>query len=537
MKLKKIIFNSFCIVTFCLFLVACSNDNGNKAQKDTLNWDEEQKIQTLDPAQATDQSSLTLLNSTMEGLYRTGIDSRTEPGMAKKAVDSKNKKEFTFYLRKAEWSNGDPVTAQDFVYAWRRAASPQTNSPYAYMFEVLDNGEDVVKGIKPPEDLGVHAEGNKKLVIRLHSNTPYLNEMLGFPAFFPLNKKLVEKKPEQSGLRKSLLVYNGPFKITQWSKNNEKWQVSKNRKYWDKKFVKLSKINFQVNTSNNKAYELYQDSKLDWVPLNVTDIKKEKKKSIVHKTSTMSYLQYNQNKSVLQNKDIRRAISLAINRRNLVNKVLDDGSKVAKSGVPTGTFYYWDTEFNKQAKLKRAVRSNTKQAKKLWKKGLEKEKIDSLEFKLLTDNSDKNIQTAKYIVKQVRKKLPNARIKLIVTSTRNFDKKAKAGDFDIALTTHNAEFRDPITFLNLYTSNSLSNDGSWRNSEYDRLVNNAQTVHAGEPRKRWNDMIQAEMILMNEQGIAPLYEKGETILLNKQVSGVVYKPVGVGYDFKRARIK
>lgn len=538
MKRKKFFLSCFYVSILCLFLGACSNKTSEGSQKNTLYWDEEQNIQTLDPALATDQASLTTLNSTMEGLYRVGTESRAEPGVAKRVVVSKDKKQFTFYLRDSKWSNGDPVVAQDFVYAWRRAAAPQTNSPYAYMFEALRNGADVAKGIKPVKELGVHAEGPKKLVVKLHSNTPYLNEMLGIPVFFPLNKKIVQKNGNQYGTKDSSFLYNGPFKLTKWSKSNQEWQIVKNKKYWDKKFVKLARINFRANTSNKKAYELFSNSKLDRAPLNTSEIKKiKKKRTIEHKSSTMVYLQYNQTKKPFQNKNIRRAISLAVNRKKLVESTLADGSKVAKSALPTGTFYYWDTEFNKQAKLERAVKSNKKQAKKMWERGLKQEKISNLEITLLTDNTDKNLQTAAYVKKQLVKKLPEVKVSLTTTSTKNFSKRANKGDFDIALTSHNAEFRDPITFLQLYTSTSSENAGSWSNSEYDKLVNNAQTIHAGEPKERWNDMIQAELILMNEQGIAPLYEKGETILLNKRVRNIVYKPVGIGYDFKRARIK
>lgn len=538
MRLKKITYSFFATIIMLLFLGACSkNSNGNN-QKNSLNWDEENKIQTLDPAQAIDQASLTTLNSTMEGLFRTGTDSRAEPGIAKKVTNSKNKKEYTFYLRDAQWSNGEPVIAQDFVYAWRRAAAPQTNSPYAYMFKNLYNGKDVVEGLKPVKDLGVRAVGDKKLVVKLQNETPYLNEMLGFPVFFPLNKKSIDNFSHSTDIKATSLIYNGPFKLTQVATSRKNWRIEKNENYWDKKFVKLAKVDFQTNIKNNYAYKEYRASKLDRVPLNLTEIKKLKNKSTIeHKTATVVYLQYNQNKAQFKNRNIRRAISLAVNRKKLVKDVLGDGSKVAESAFPTGTFHYWNSEFNKQAKLKRAVKSDNKKAKKLWKKGLDEEHLSNLKIRLLADNSDKNQQTAKFVAKQLESKLPNAKVVISSNSVEDFRKMATNGDFDIVLSSHNAEFRDPITFLNLYTVNSPLNDGSWHNSEYDKLVDDAMSVHASEPQKRWNDMIQAEMILMNEQGVAPLYEKGETILLNKQASGIVYKPVGVGYDFKRAHIK
>ena len=190
MKLRKVAAAGSVVALSALALAAC----GNKSTTSTkvLNWDETAELPTMDLSKSTDTVSFDALANTMEGLYRLGKDSKIEPGLAKKTKVSDNGKQYTFYLRKDKWSNGDNVTAKDFVYSWQRTVNPKTASQYAYLFSGIKNADQIAAGKKAPSTLGIKAEGNYKLVVTLDKKMPYFKLLMGFTVFFPQNTTDVE---------------------------------------------------------------------------------------------------------------------------------------------------------------------------------------------------------------------------------------------------------------------------------------------------------------------------------------------------------
>ena len=197
----------------------------------------------MDPSKVMDTIGGDMLNNTMEGLYRLGKDSKVEPGIATKTTVSKDNLTYTFTLRKnAKWSNGDKVTADDFVYSWRRTVDPKTQSQYSYLFEGVKNIDDITAGKKAPSTLGIKSVGQYKVVVTLTKKIPYFKLLMGFPSFFPQNKTAVEKYGKKYGTSSKYMVYDGPFKMTGWTGTNLSWTLSRNKNYWDKSHVKLDKI-------------------------------------------------------------------------------------------------------------------------------------------------------------------------------------------------------------------------------------------------------------------------------------------------------
>lgn len=252
MKFKKVIATGASLVALGLALTACGSNSSKSglADKQVLNWSYASELPSMDLSTATDTISFDQLNSTMEGIYRIGKNSKVEPGLATKTEVSKDGLTYTFTLRKNDkWSNGDPVTAQDFVYSWRRTVDPKTGSQYAYLFDGIANANDIIAGKKAVDTLGIKAEGKYKLVVTLEKKLPYFKLLMGFPVFFPQNQNVVEKYGKKYGTAAKYLVYNGPFKMEGWSGSNLSWKLVKNKNYWDKKDVKLSQINFSINKS------------------------------------------------------------------------------------------------------------------------------------------------------------------------------------------------------------------------------------------------------------------------------------------------
>ncbi|WP_178195987.1 peptide ABC transporter substrate-binding protein [Ligilactobacillus sp. Marseille-Q7487] len=542
MKLKKFAAVGTVLAVSALTLAACGSNKSSSSGSDAqvLNWNESAELPTMDLSQATDTVSFTALNNTMEGLYRIGKNSKIEPGIAKKTEVSDDGLTYTFTLRKdAKWSNGDPVTAKDFVYSWQRTVDPKTGSQYAYLFDGVANVNDIMNGKKPVTDLGIKAEGDYKLVVTLDKEVPYFKLLLGFPTFFPQNEKAVEKYGSKYGTASKYMVYNGPFKLTGWTGTNLSWTLAKNNAYWDKKAVKLSKINYKVNKTASTSYNLYQSGKLDATSLSAEQAKQLKgsKEYVSRPQASTFYFEYNQTKKAFKNKKIRQAISMVINRKQFVDKVLGDGSIPAKGLVPEGLSSYDGTDFATAAYEKTGVEYNVEEAKKLWKEGMAEEGLTSLDITLLSDDTDGAKKSTEFVQSAIESNLEGANVTAANVPFKTRLDRSQKGDFDVVISAWGADFADPISFLDMFTTNNSYNRGKWSNAEYDALVNASKTTDAVDPAKRWDDLVKAEKILMEDQGVSPIYQSTQAWVIKSKVKGVIYNSSGANYNFKEAYVK
>ena len=539
MKLAKIAAAGSVAALCALTLGACGSKSSDSASKQVLNWNESAELPTMDLSKATDVVSFDTLNNTMEGLYRLGKDSKIEPGLATKTKVSSDGLTYTFTLRKdAKWSNGDKVTAKDFVYSWRRTLDPKTNSQYAYLFEGIKNATDVMNGKKSTKEVGVKADGDYKLVVTLDKQIPYFKLLMGFPTFFPQNQKAVEKYGSKYGTASKYMCYDGPFNLTKWTGTNLSWSLKKSDNYWDKKNVKLDSINFKVNKSNSTAYNLYQSGKLDATSLSAEQAKQLKGQSgyTVRQAASTFYFQYNQTKPEFQNKKIRQAISMAIDRKEFVNKVLGNGSIPAKGLVSTGLATRNGKDFADASYVKDGVTVNLAKAKKLWAEGLKEIGKDSLTFGILSDDTDAAKKTTEFIQSAIESNLKGAKVECANVPFKTRLNRTNQGQFDIVISAWGADFADPISFLDMFTSNNSYNAGKWKNAQYDKLIEASKSTDAGNSGKRWDDLVSAEKILIQEQGISPLYQQATAWMVKPKVKGVIYNSAGANYNFKNAYV-
>ena len=537
MKLAKVAAAGSVAALCALTLGACGSKASDSASKQVLNWNETAELPTMDLSKATDVVSFDMLNNTMEGLYRLGKDSKIEPGIATKTKVSSDGLTYTFTLRKdAKWSNGDKVTAKDFVYSWRRTLDPKTNSQYAYLFEGIKNATDVMNGKKSTKEVGVKADGDYKLVVTLDKQLPYFKLLMGFPVFFPQNQKTVEKYGSKYGTASKYMCYDGPFNLTKWTGTNLSWSLKKSDNYWDKKSVKLDSI--KVNKSNSTAYNLYQSGKLDATSLSAEQAKQLKGQSgyTVRQAASAFYFQYNQTKPEFQNKKIRQAISMAIDRKEFVNKVLGNGSIPAKGLVSTGLATRNGKDFADASYVKDGVTVNLAKAKKLWAEGLKEIGKDSLTFGILSDDTDAAKKTTEFIQSAIESNLKGAKVECANVPFKTRLNRTNEGQFDIVISAWGADFSDPISFLDMFTSNNSYNAGKWKNAQYDKLIEASKSTDAGNAGKRWDDLVSAEKILIQEQGISPLYQQATAWMVKPKVKGVIYNSAGANYNFKNAYV-
>ncbi|GHW00572.1 peptide ABC transporter substrate-binding protein [Lactobacillus nasalidis] len=522
-------------------LAACGNSSSSKtAASQKLNWMEEAELSTIDVSKILDDTSFNQVNQVMEGLYTLGNNAKVKNALATKTTVSKDGKTWTFNIRKnAKWSNGQQVTAKDFVFSWRRTVNPKTASEYSYLFSGIKNADSIVAGKKSPSTLGVKADGKYKLVVTLDRKIPYFKLLMAFPLFFPQNEQAVKKYGSKYGTASKYMVYNGPFIHKGWTGSNLSWKLVKNKYYWDKKNVKLTQINYSVQKSPSTAYNLYQDGKLDGAILDSQASKQLAKSSgyTVRKLASTEYLQFNMKKySKFKNTDLRRGISMAINRNSL-SKTLGATYTAATTFTSSGLTTVNGKDFTKltqSSESKKYTSYNKQLAKQYFEKGLKAVGLSKLSFTILSTDDD----TSKKLAEFVQSELETAFGSKISVKVQSIPSKTKlnrvlAGNFECTLSGWIADYADPISFLDCETTGNSYNYGGWSNKEYDKLIAASKTSSG---TARMKILAQAENVLMVNQGVTPLTQSSKAWMIKSKVKGIIYNSAGVCYNFKYAYI-
>lgn len=540
MTLKKITAAGL-LTASALVLAACGQQKSSQSQsKQVLNWTESAQISTQDPSLTTDSTSFQALLNTQEGLYRLDKKQKPQLALAKSAKLTDGGKTYTFVLRDAKWSNGQAITANDFVYSYRRTLNPKTKSSMAFYLYQIVNAEAINAGKKPVSSLGVKALSKNKLQIKLVRPVSYFKLLLAFPLFFPENQQFIEKVGSKYGTAAKYTISSGPFKLTKWTGSNKQFTLVKNQNYWDKKNVKLDKVNETISETSSTAYNLYQAGKLDETYLTGEQVKANKGKSTFYDrpASAIQRLELNRKKvKAFNNFNIRRALSLAIDRESLA-KVLSDGSVAAKGFVPSGMGNNPTTgeAFYKEAYVKEAVSHNLKEAKKYLAKGYKELGIKSLNLNLTVSDTDSAKQVGEFLQSKLGE-LPGVKITVTTLPYTTLISRQSAGNYQLTIKNWQAILGDPINFLDVFEKDSSYNTSGFASSKYDQLLNEAENVYGNKPVQRWKRLVAAEKLLMNEQGTIPLIQTAKPQLVQSYVKNVFYNPLGIPYDFKLVYIK
>ena len=534
-------------ISLGMLLAACGNGNSSSksaAQSGTLNLSTTAPLDTIDISKSTGFGQT---GNVFESFYRLGKNGKPTAGLAKTGTVSKDGKTWTFKIRDSKWSNGDPIVAQDFVYSWRRSLNPKTASPYAYLFSGVKNADAIIAGKKSPNALGISAPDKKTVVVKLNRPIAYFRVLMAYPLFGPQNEKVVKKYGNRYATKAQYQVYSGPFKIKGWNGTNDTWSFVKNNDYWDKKSVKLNKIHYQVVKSNNTGYQMYQQGKLDLTPLSSEQVKNLKSNNdfTQYPYSLVRFLLYNfkdknaVNRKALNNKNIRLALSLSIDRDIVTKKVLGNGSTLPKGFVANDLAANPKTgiDFAKEQAVKNTVDYNPALAKKYWQKGLQEIGQKSLTFDVLSSNDEADSdQLTQYLQSQWTKELKGIKINITNIPDKSTTSRAQQGNFDIYLSHWGGDFNDPMTFMQIPMTGTSYNYGKWSNSEYDNLVKKAGNQDANNPDTRWNDLISAAKIVNSNQAITPIYQQTTAYLQNKRVHGIIHNTAGTQWSYKYAYV-
>ncbi|MCT2878666.1 peptide ABC transporter substrate-binding protein [Lactobacillus delbrueckii] len=536
-------------VSAAFLLAACgSQQSSSPASKDkqVLKLSATAPLDTIDISKATGYGQT---GNVFESFYRLGKNGQPAAGLAKSGTVSKDGKTWTFKLRSnAKWSNGEKITAQDFVYSWRRTINPKTASPYAYLFSGIKNADEIIAGKKSPSSLGIKALNQETVQVKLNQPIAYFKVLMAYPLFGPQNEAFIKKTGKKYATSSKYMLYSGPFKITGWKGTNDTWSFVKNNQYWDKQAVKLSKISYQVVKTTNTGYQLYQQGKLDLTPLSSEQVKQLKKNKDfkTYPYSYVAFLAYNFQakdatvKKALNNKNIRLALSLSLDRKILTSKVFGDGSSVPTGFVASGLAYdpANKEDFAKEQKVANTVDSNEKLAEKYWKTGLKELGLKKLNLTLLASNESTNADAlTQYLQSQWTKVLSGINVKVNSIPNKNAHTKASSGDFDIYVSGWGGDFSDPMTFMQILQKGTSYNYGKWNNAEYNSLIKKALTTDANDVNKRWQDLVKAAQVANADQAVSPIYQQTTAYLQNSKVKGIIHNNAGTQWSYKYAYIK
>ncbi|MGZ4112028.1 MAG: peptide ABC transporter substrate-binding protein [Tumebacillaceae bacterium] len=510
-----------------------NNGGGDKPDaKQEINLALTDELPTLDVSKATDNLSFTVLGQIGEGLTRLDHTNKVIPGIAEKWDISADGLKYTFHLRdNAKWSNGDPVTAKDFEYSWKRTLNPKTGAQYAFMVAWVKGGDEYNGGkVKTPDNVGVKALDDKTLEVTLSHPVPFFLEQMTFPVFFPQDQKFVEAAGDKNGADADKVNSNGPFKLTDWQ-HEQTVTLVKNDTYYNKDQIKLTKVNYQVLKDSTAAVNLYETGQLDRSTGLVRDQIDTYKSSPEYGTEpelTNGYLEFNEKEKVFTSAKIRQAFTYAIDGDAFADIVYHNGTKGATGLVPDGTSNGQGGDFRKDQGdlINRAA--NAAKAKDLLAEGLKEVGMTSFpKVKFTIDDGDVGKKAAEFLKEQWRSKLGvDVEVEAVPFKLR-LDKEAKH-NYDLGWALWGADYNDPMTFLDMWTSDSPFNDAVYKNPAYDTLIKQAQTEPDG--KKRMGYLSDAEKLLMQDMPVGPVFFRARAYLTKPYVKDWTPRVSGPSYD-------
>lgn len=539
MKRKKSHLMVMALVT-TLLLTACNNKankSDTEAKKQVLNVTVSEEIPSLDTAKTMDGTSAHVMQNIFEGLYVLDDQDQPIPAVAKSFKRSEDGKKYTFDLRKdAKWSNGDSVTANDFMFAWRKAVSAETASQYAYMLFYIKNAKEINKGTIPLNELGVKVIDDYKLEVELEQPIPYFLQLLALPIYLPQHESFLKEQGENYGLEPNNLIYNGPFVLETW-KHEQGFQLKKNDTYWDQKKVKLDEINFQIVKDTMTVVNLYEAGDLDRVPINSQFVDKYKGSKELHMSSDpgIAMLRFNEKNKALANKKVRQSISLALNKDDFVAHFINNGAKPASGLVPAG---HINEETGKDFRKENGDLSpyDLQNAKKIWEEAKKELGVEQIKLELLTFEQDNAKRMVEYIKGDLEKNLQGLTIQIKQQPFKQKLQLEQTGDYEISMSNWGPDYKDPISYLELFTTGNPNNKMSYSNSRYDELIKKAKNDFVLDPEKRWEALVEAEQVLLEDAAVAPLYHIGSAYVQKDYVKGIEKHQFGGVYTYKNAYI-
>lgn len=479
----------------------------------------------LDSSHTEDTTSGFILDLTNEGLVRVGRHGQIVPGVAERW--KLGKESATFYLRpNARWADGKPVTAQDFVYAWRRLVNPKTGAAGStYFAYVLKNATAILAGKKPVDSLGVRAVNAHTLQVTLSRPVPYILMVLAGTAYMPLRKDFVLAQHGHYAANAKNLLSNGPFKLVSWVHNGSMLLV-KNNQYWDRKAIKLKEIRIGYITSDSRAlFNLYKSKQLAALDLDnniLADAQREGARLHLAPTNCIAWLDFNMRPGRLtSNLKLREAIRMAFDRESFINDVVGIPGSRKIDSIFTRHIHGIDGSFQDDFPAPR-IAFDIPKARKLLAQALAQMHLKQLPPLVLLANQTREDE-AEFIQSQLEDAL-GIKIRIDKQSFKQSIAMMNSGDFDIARQGFcGGAITDPVFFAGIFDSKSPFNNGAYHSAAYDHLM--SITQHTANQKVRMHAFAKMQDLLYKDVPLIPIYEESIVYVQDPRVAGLVRFPV------------
>ena len=545
------------VLLICILAASVLSGCGVKSSKDSVTALFGPEPSTIDPGLMQTVDAATYAVHLFEGLVRDN-HGKFEPGVAKSWDVSKDFKTYTFHLRdNARWSDGQPVKAQDFEYAWKRNLNPETASPYAYIMYYIQGGaeynshtqkEDATDEEKKAyetehkkleDNVKVKAADDKTLEVTLVAPVSFFLELTANqPTFMPLRKDTIEANKETWTQSPSTYLTNGAYKLKEW-KHNDEILVEKNDNYWDKNRIVLKNIHFKLMDDVNAALSATEAGEIDvnyaHVPMAEIPRLEKEGKAKIYPDLAIYFYEFNTTKAPFDNPKVRKAVALAIDRQYIVDKVTMAYQKPAVGFVPYG---FPDPIAKKDFREADPAKylpetANVAEAKKLLAEAgyPDGKGFPEIEFIYNTNDSIKKIAEA--VQEQLKTNL-GISMKLANMEWAVYFEALSKQEFDLSSSGFGADYSDPMSFIDLYISEIGNSFSGWSNAEYDKLVETAKNTD--DQKVRFESMHKAEKLLMDEMPILPLYFYTKTIMEPEKLKNTYKAPTGL-YFFHDAYLE
>lgn len=475
---------------------------------------------TLDPALASDTTSYFIIDNLYEGLYTYDKSGKIVEGAASKVDVSADAKTYTFTIRdNAKWSNGDPVTAQDFEYSWKRVLNPKTAAYDPSSLYYIKGAEEYNTGKGSADNVGVKAKDDHTLIVELKAPLGIFPIISMGHAYLPVRSTVVDKD-EKWAAEASTIIGNGPYTSKEW-KHNEEITLAKSDHYWNKDVISMDTIHFKMVQDATTYYQMYKTGDLDLItalPIDTLDQEKDNKEYVAHPTFSVYTYSFNVNEKPFTNPKIRQAFSYAIDRETLTKNVTKAGEQAAHGYVPYGIKNPSGNDFRDDAA--KYYEFNPQKAKELLAEGLKEEGLSALPpvtFKL--NSADKHKKVAEALQAMFKENL-GVEVKLETQEWKTYIDTFKQKNFQVARMGWEGIFLDPLGVLVHYQSTNSNNFTNWSNKQYDELI--AKSTYELDPNKRVEILQQAEKVLMEDLPIMPILFSVDTALVSPKVTGIVF---------------
>ena len=558
MKFRKILAMVMALALLCATFAACGDTSGTSSSAGTssaasdsgdssaaeegdtatggsggtLNMRNTMEPTSLNTLLATYAYDFTPINAMIECLYRDDENDVPQPAGAETVDISDDKLVYTFHLREdATWSNGDPVVATDYEFAWQQALNPEVASDYAYMLYFIHNAEPYFNGEVEWSEVGVKVIDDYTLEVTLDNPLPYATDLFAFPTLAPINQKFYEEVgADKYATDAEYFCCNGMYELTEWSHNSQ-IVFQKREDYWNADAVGPDEIVYKIITDSQAGLNSYLSREIDYTDLDSGEVVQQAEAAGfevgVKPARSSYYLIVNTEDEFMSNQNLRLALAYSIDKQALVDTVYQNDNQPMTSFTPPAIMGANDSSFQEALVAERGEMypgsGDLEKAQEYLQAALEELGCTVDELNLSIDCADDSLRRncATFLQEQWRQNLGIENITVNSMQTKQVSANRQSGDYCMSLGGWSPDYNDAINFLDLWVTDGGNNDSFWSNEEYDNLI--AQATAEADEEVRQQYLFDAEEILAAEMPIIPLYWQCQNYSYNsdKIVDGAI----------------